>query len=500
MKLQDVFKKIFMAAAVALPIQVVAQVAPTPTTPEGEQAAYDAAAGYLYRGSDSNADGIPCFTFENPDTTGMCGTTGSSKPVALDTYYNTFQNEFYLQVKYPKNSDGNFPEGLVFVINNGDMPTVSGQWAIVYVDASKNIAAPILTTYAYNGAGGGQGILSSWQYGNQAESAPADRIITTLNPPANFHTGSWATGFRAQRQVMVRDYTETNVASPLNGVELREYTVNIDVTPINNHSPVYPQGASWGGIEIGGNTTNPRVVQPQIGAWIWGFNGLNTSYDSTGYLTGWLRAANLGFTFSSFELLFKNIGYAPIDCTGTIWGSTPMTTCGNPTPTPALPPECTTQSFTNNLFALDGGAAGLNEAVKYGAKRAVAIAGSKGIAPRVAQRLRTRAEAAQTESESLFLSAWSTAWSFPQFITQCTGTLTANCFVESLSARTTSYLDATQKIEGIAQRVVRLLRNSRSRAGSKAATRVETLAQTRLQEAVDFTKTVPSSTVQCVAP
>jgi hypothetical protein len=467
---------------------------------KGNPESWNVAAGYQYTFFMQNPNGVPCYNSESGDSS-LCTSTGSARPVYVETYYNSFQKEFYLQVKYPR-LNGRFPEGMAFVINSGSNPSQSGEWAVVYVDASKSIAAPILTAYAYNGTA--NGILDSWRYGNAytnpsgSDGLPADRIVTTLNPPANFHTGVWSTGLKLPRRVAVEDIVDNVSGSPLNGLQLRVFTVIIDAKPLINNVPDYPGVRNWKGIDIGGGANNPNGSTPKIGAWIWGFNGLQTAYDSAGYLTNWLAPSTAGSTLSSFILLNKGItDWCPIDCTGTLWGA--QISCGTtvtPTPTPTVnSSSCTTQEFTNNLFALDGGAAGLYEVVKYGTQRLKLLA--RGLPRKRRNAIYAFADEAKKSAEDQFLVAWSISWSYPQFITQCTGTLSSNCTLQDLTVKTANYVDATDKINTVSGSVSKRLRKLGTKRGLSAASRVDTMAKMRLDEALAFSSTIPDSTVQC---
>jgi len=137
----------------------------------------------------------------------------------------------------------------------------------------------------------------------------------------------------------------------------------------------------------------------------------------------------------------------------------------------------------------------LYEVVKYGTQRLKLLA--RSLPRNRRQAIYTFADEAKKAAEDQFLIAWSISWSYPQFITRCTGTLSANCSVQDLTVKTANYVDATGKINTVSGSVSRRLRRLGSSRGINAARRVETMAKARLDEALAFSNTIPSSTIQC---
>jgi hypothetical protein len=463
-------------------------------------AAWGVKKGDLYSYFAQNPQGLPCSEGNNvPADPGSIGCNGFTvrNPVYIETYLSTFSNEFHMQVHYPRGTDGAFPTGITFLVNDGPRFSngVSGRSAIFYVDASKNINAPILNVYAYNASFTGNGVLTSWQYGNAysqsngSDGRPADKIVTSLAPPANFLTGKWPTGYRLDRQVRVND--QTNTTGPLAGIETRVFTINIDASIILNHRPAYPSSLPWQGIGIGGRANNPNTDVPRLGLWLWAFNGLDTRYGNDGYLTSWLSSTN--FSFRSFKLIDRPLNdWCPIDCRGEIWG---VNTCPvNPSPTPALP-QCTSRSFTDNLFALDGGAAGLKEVVKFATQRLTKL--SARLPAKRRERNTNLSATALKLAEDQFTVAWAISWSFPQNLIQCEGALSSNCSVLDLRSQSANYIGATSKIFDIATQLSRELKRIRSSAARAAAASVTRLSKERFEEAEEFKNLIPSSTIQC---
>jgi hypothetical protein len=155
----------------------------------------------------------------------------------------------------------------------------AGEFAALFLDASALTAnstiTPKLTAYAYNGVPGSDNnsFTTSWWDGSPAAGTQApDRIWSSLNP---------ATAGIIM-QLSATDYGT-----------YRRFTVEIDASVIQNHTPLYPDanGEPWTGVAFGS----------LIGHWFHPVIGLNATYgtDPNSANYNWLTSFNFtGWTFS----------------------------------------------------------------------------------------------------------------------------------------------------------------------------------------------------------
>jgi hypothetical protein len=161
---------------------------------------------------------------------------------------------------------GNTVNGYWLVLSPGPNPKgYAGELAILYLDANglgaNSTITPKLTVYGYNGQNG----ILSYMDGSQAAGVQTpDRIFSSLNPDT---TGT----------IMQLSANDTG--------GLRRFTVELDATVIQNHSPLHNGGAmgvEWTGVGFG----------PQLGAWFHPSAGTTTSYGTNPSEPdfGWLKS------------------------------------------------------------------------------------------------------------------------------------------------------------------------------------------------------------------
>lgn len=458
--------------------------------------------GSLLRYRDENSSGLPCWqglvgSSPHSESIVPCSIVSpATAPLRVDTYVNTYTNEFNFTVLYPRDELGRFPEAISFLVSDGEtvnQPERSGTHAIFYVDASvtnpgTGAIMPIINIFGFNAATADQKgpFLTSWLYGDritsQAEADTvtaaddrADTILTNLNTIPSSMTGilsgSWTSGSMARRGVRINDYVVSD-GSSINGREVREFTINIDASKLNNRTSVrYPDGEPWVGVSIGGGLNSNLTPDPKkIFIGLYAFNGINSTYESNiassgfGYLN---QLLSVGSNFGIYFVHHKTISETPIDCTGTPGGSSD---CSVPTPTPTTTVQCTPKSWDNELFALDGGAAGLHELNKLLCKdlvrlgqylgryssyyrRYVAVASRKCGSDEVEGYLK--------RSFDSFLTAWTASWSFPKTTLDCSngGTFDAAfCKSNDYSSLVSTFATAANDVRVQTELILRLFR------------------------------------------
>ncbi|MCG9896204.1 MAG: PEP-CTERM sorting domain-containing protein [Fimbriimonadaceae bacterium] len=144
----------------------------------------------------------------------------------------------------------------------------AGELALYYFDA-RNASNPIVTAYAYNGANG----FTSAVDGSPASGTQApDKIASSLVTP-NF----------------------LNSASVVNnGNGTRTFSMNLDATLINDHTPLYPGSSPWLGSQWG----------DKLGIWFHAADITKGVYGADGFFKsdfsaldrGWLDTANMPAT------------------------------------------------------------------------------------------------------------------------------------------------------------------------------------------------------------
>jgi hypothetical protein len=131
----------------------------------------------------------------------------------------------------------------------------AGELALIYFDAKTSLANPKLTVYAYNGLN----LNNSWSDGNGAASG---------SPLGDLIHGANDTSF----------INSIDVIDTPDGK--RTFTLDIDASAINGHSPLFP------GPEGPGEWTGLRFAE-RIGLWMHTYTTLNPTYGNDGRLCSW---------------------------------------------------------------------------------------------------------------------------------------------------------------------------------------------------------------------
>lgn len=181
---------------------------------------------------------------------------------------------------------GSSVNGYWLVVSPGPNPKgYAGELAILYLDANALTAnstiTPKLTVYGYNGQNG----ILSYMDGSQAAGVQApDRIFSSLNPDT---TG-----------------TIMQLSASDNG-GLRRFTVELDASIIQDHTPLYNGGAmgvEWTGVAFGA----------QLGAWFHPSAGTSTSYGTNSGNPDFNWLTNFTYTGqSSFDTMNLSTQYVP---------------------------------------------------------------------------------------------------------------------------------------------------------------------------------------------
>ena len=156
---------------------------------------------------------------------------------------------FTLNISDPRYGD---TDGFTVALNDGPNPKGHGELALLYFDNSQP-GGPILTAYAYNG----KNTQTSFEDGSGANGTQTpDRIATSLD-----NGSGWIHNLQA-----TADSSGNNV-----------FTFTVDTAVINGHDALYTGPEEWFGIGFG----------EKLGIWMHSVSGLETEYDSSGFLTEW---------------------------------------------------------------------------------------------------------------------------------------------------------------------------------------------------------------------
>jgi hypothetical protein len=427
-------------------------------------------------------------------------TAGAGLPVELEVYFDAFSKEFQLQVSYASDRFGRLPNSLSFVVNDGMAPTGvdTNKWAMFYVDATNtqldkdgfqlpNINnRPKLTVCKYRPEIGG----------------PLQNSCTMTTPilssqrasDEQYVAGSWPTGLEKFRRVEIADFTHG-----LLQVKVRQFTINIDATPI------LQAFGNVSGLGVGpqGSTVNldDTTIFPPIGV-------LLASYANVSFGYNGVMIASVSNPSAQTLMQFFNTPVSsrcPIDCVGDIWGTGNNGAVCNPVapPPPEDPGLCVERDFTDNLFELDGGAAGLNEIVKYTTRQIKRS--SRGLSTSDKQIFRRAANKNLRAAEAAFIEAWKISWSFPQVIITCNDVLVPGCQSVDLTSLTNRYLFASMSVRDSAYDNIRQMKRlSRKISSSRKKRHLRKVAQklsneigTRYAESVELSQEVPLATIVC---
>ncbi len=199
-------------------------------------------------------------------TPGMPGSYGlSNAGGAIASIHSTFDTVTN-QLEYSVNFSNQITRGYWLALNGGPNPKGhAGEMALFYFDA-QNLAAPVLTAYAYNGVNG----PNSWQDGNPAVAGnQTPDLIKGANEAAGF----------------VQSISAANVGGG------RTLSFVIDATDILNHSPMYPDMVDpWTGTGYG----------DQLGIWFHPVSSFNASYTGTRGRINSLSIGTQGWLDGSF--------------------------------------------------------------------------------------------------------------------------------------------------------------------------------------------------------
>ncbi len=206
----------------------------------------------------SNAD-IYDFNWTTPGSNVSSGDAAGSYHSISSEYDTSTQRLSWSGNFTPGTTANELPNGFTLAISNGPNPKgVAGQLALFYFDASTG--TPVLTAYGYNG----QDASNTFNTPN-----PPDFIASsTINP-------SWINS--------LTNKTEANGSRTL-GFDINASIINAHVSPYTPLGSVF-EGAKYG---------------PHIGIWFHDYAGLNTSYQSNGYVASW-NASNQGWYDTSNE-------------------------------------------------------------------------------------------------------------------------------------------------------------------------------------------------------
>lgn len=170
---------------------------------------------------------------------------------SIVTDFDTATNQLKYEVEFNNTQTNAF----WLAMSPGDNPKgYAGELALFYMDASS--ATPVLTAYGYNG----------------------------FNGDSSFWDGSQVTGTQAPDLIL----SSKNSMSWINNLQVtdaggkRTMKFDIDATLVNNHNPLYPGPggiAEWTGSEFA----------DKMGIWFHPVKGAQTTYHTTGALTGGLK-------------------------------------------------------------------------------------------------------------------------------------------------------------------------------------------------------------------
>lgn len=203
---------------------------------------------YEYTLFDSHVNEQTIYTY-NVDNPSGSSAAGDIKNV--DISYNDQSHDLTFSMRVEDSA-----EGFTIAINNGPNPKGhSAEMAFFYFDASG--AEPIINVFAYNGKGSYDSYLDG---ASTAGTQTPDRILTSLDADNPF--------------------TSIQVTTDADGNKIMSFSM--DGTSIMQHDPLNGPDDEWSGVSFA----------DKIGVWLHPVSGLETEYDSDGYLTNWTRASS----------------------------------------------------------------------------------------------------------------------------------------------------------------------------------------------------------------
>ena len=201
------------------------------------------------------------FTWNAGDPSGSINNAAGTFQQIVSTYNPTTE-----QITFRVTFSDQLADGFTVALNDGGDPkNEGGQLALVYFDGT-NLASPQVSAYAYNG----EVDQTSHRDGSSAPGTQApDRLFPAGTPGVTATAEDTMSGGR-------------------------EFFFSFDATSVNAHIPLYPNSdgiSDWSGISFA----------ESLGIWLHPVTGLNTAYDSEGFLTNWLGTRQGWFDASSLE-------------------------------------------------------------------------------------------------------------------------------------------------------------------------------------------------------
>lgn len=171
---------------------------------------------------------------------------------AIESIYSSF-NTATQHFTWNATFSNQITRGYTLAVNSGPNPKGhAGELALIYFDA-ESLSHPKVSVYAYNGLNSS----TSYKDGNGAlgGNQTPDRLM--------------ATGESSK----IINIEAKNVGSR------RELNLTLDVSTINAHFPLNPgpSGTDWSGVQFA----------ESLGLWFHPVRGLDATYNSNGFLSGW---------------------------------------------------------------------------------------------------------------------------------------------------------------------------------------------------------------------
>ncbi|MCB0329018.1 MAG: hypothetical protein KDD70_05130 [Bdellovibrionales bacterium] len=312
--------------------------------------------------------------------------------------FNPTTNHFrWEQTFEPAPGTGKLPDGLNLVVNSGFSPkNRQGEMVALFFDA-RDIANVRLTSYAYNGVDSD----SSWQWGDLAQTQPADKILSSITD------SSWI-----------------NELSVINTATSRKFVIDINTAVLNSHAPSASSPNPWLGISFG----------QYIGIWAHSLSGSSATYDANGFLTskgnGALGFIDIDNTHSQGCDLVPGSNKQFDDC-GDCGGDN--SSCN------MVPPNCESANIASNLFELDSSAFHLSLATRQVLRqtRRTIRKNPDILTRKKARKLRKRIREGILLAQELYDASWTSIWSLPNVVFECE--FTDGCEIVSTLEASTYY-------------------------------------------------------------
>ncbi|RMG40598.1 MAG: hypothetical protein D6719_10495 [Candidatus Dadabacteria bacterium] len=407
----------------------------------------------------------------------------------MDAIFNDVTNSFHYQVTFVP-VGGLLPDGFILVMNAGGPPPAHpGELAAFYFDASEHLAdssAPVkLTVYGYAAPASGPDWERSYKDGNGDVSGiqPPDRIKSSILD------SSWV--------------SELSVTNNIDGS--RTFTMTVDVTDINSHSPLYPLSPEWVGVEFNNNGA---------GIWLEAGAKLETFY-TDGYLTtsgcddgdtedpdclNWVTLPGGGTTVYDMagqctELDQSGAKCGPPDCLGEFGGSASFDDqevcckeeekdqCGRCFGDNTSCLGCEGVDISETQLTLDGASHDQSNLVQRIGKRIRKASRAK--------RDRKFARKIMAQAKDLATANWVLTYSIPSVFDQCTNSIL--CVQVDNTPTIENYRTNARTLRDLA---LKALKRYKKLTGKKGK-RFKKLAESLLSEAEAVTEQVPLFQSSC---